>query len=63
MSQNIPPGEQGDVNFALEALGDRKCYFSYKKCRDYNRMILLIKTTNKYCIEYGHLEGGHEYCP
>jgi hypothetical protein len=63
MSHNIPPGGQGDVRSALEALGDRKCYFPCKICRGYNRRRLLIKTTKRHCREYGHLEGGHEYRP
>jgi len=51
------------VRFALvEALGDRKCYFLCKKCRGYNIMSLLIKTTKKHSRKYGHVEGGHGYC-
>jgi hypothetical protein len=48
---------------ALEARGDRKCYFPCYDWRGLQNRRLLITTAQKHCREKGHAEGGYEYRP
>jgi hypothetical protein len=47
----------------LEARGDGKCYCPCYDCKGLKNRTLLITTSQKYCREKGHAEGGYEYCP
>jgi hypothetical protein len=67
MPYNITPEENDRMLqrlfAALEAKGDRKCYFPCNQCRGFNRRRLLITTTERHCRQFGHIEGGYEYRP
>ena len=47
----------------LKERGDRKCYFSYNRCRGFKRRRNLITIDKGHCRENGQVEGGHEYSP
>ena len=70
MSHNniVDPQEQNQQLLArlwdgVKRKGDGKCYFPCSQCRGFNRRILKISTTKRYCREHRHIEGGHEYRP
>ena len=48
---------------ALEAKGDKKCYFPFNQCRGFDRRIFLITTTERHCRDFGHIEGGMNIIP
>ena len=71
MSQpnNIPyPHDQNRELLArlwdgLKRKGDGKFYCPCSQCRGFKRRIINITTAKRHCREYGHAEGGHDYCP
>ena len=47
----------------MKTKGDGKCYCPCSQCMGFKRIRINITTTKIHCREYGHAEGGHEYCP
>ena len=66
---NIPdPHDQNHELLArlwdgLKRKGDEKCYWTCSQCMGFKRRIINIIISKRHCREYGHAEGGHDYCP